>query len=154
MAESNNLVFLDTDVLINWLTHEKESQTGKPLWPSVENILINVQTKKVRGAASIISIMELRSFLSRDKKLSKTLIEKEITKINSLLNILIPNDITILLANQIQYETTFTPIDAIQVALVYENLPATFISRDKELLLTSKKFIATATPEEILTTLL
>lgn len=153
MAESDNLIFLDTDVLINWLTHEKESRTGKPLWPAIEKILLTVQSKKLRGATSIISIMELRSFLSRDKKIAKALIEEEITKINSLLNILIPNDITILLASQIQSEANLTPIDAIQVALAYENLPVTFVSRDKELLLTSKNFVSAVTPEELLTML-
>ena len=110
MIESNTLVFLDTDVLINWLAHERESHTTKPLWPAVEKILLTIQAKKLRGATSIISIMELRSFLRRDKKLAKTLIEAEIAKINSLLSILVPNDITILLANQIQSELSLTPI--------------------------------------------
>lgn len=150
MVESNSLIFLDTDVLINWLTHEKESHTAKPLWPSVEKILLTIQNKKIKGATSIINIMELRSFLRRNKKIAKTIIETEITKINSLLNILVPNDITLLFANKIQSETSLTPIDAIQVALAYENLPAIFVSRDKELLLTAKDFITALTPEELL----
>lgn len=152
MAESN-LIFLDTDVLINWLVHEKESRTGKPLWPPVEYILEAIQTKKVKGATSIISIMELRSFLRIRTKIAKAHIEKEIVKINALLNILVPNDITVLSANQIQIETTLRPIDALQVALVHENLPATLLSRDKELLSVSKNLVPATTPEELLTTL-
>jgi len=152
MAESN-LIFLDTDVLINWLAHERESRTGKPLWPAVEEILEAIQAKKVKGATSIISIMELRSFLRIRSKIAKTQIEKEMAKINGLLNILVPNDITVLSANQIQTETTLRPIDAIQVALVHENLPATLVSRDKALLSASKNLIPATTPEELLTTL-
>lgn len=152
MAESN-LIFLDTDVLINWLTHERESRSGKPLWPAVEKILQVIQSKKLKGATSIISIMELRTFLKRKTKITKVHIEREIVKINSLLNILVPNDITLLSANQIQAETNLTPIDSIQVALVHENLPATLVSRDKELLQTSKNFIPATTPEEFLATL-
>lgn len=154
MAEFNQLVFFDTDALINWLVHEKESHTDKPLWPAVEKILLVIQNKKIKGATSIISIMELRSFLRKKKGIAKTLIEVEISKITSLLNILVPNDITILFANQIQIEANLTPIDAIQIALAHENLPAIFISRDKELLLNSKNFVNTATPEYLLTTLL
>lgn len=153
MAESDHLIFLDTDVLINWLVHEKESRTAKPLWPSVEQILYAVQSKKIKGATSIISIMELRSFLSRRTKIPKTQIEIQISRINSLLNILVPNDITILLANRIQSETELTPIDSIQVALAQENMPAMLISRDKELLRISKSYVKVATPEVFLTQL-
>lgn len=149
MEESNHLLFLDTDVLLNWLTHENESRTGRPLWPSVEKILYAVQSKKVRGATSIISIMELRSFLIRRVKISKKQIETEIVRINSLLNIFVPNDITILLANRIQTETLLTPIDSIQVAITYENTPAMLITRDKELLRISKNYIKIIPPEEI-----
>lgn len=152
MAEAN-LIFFDTDVLINWLSRERESRTGKPLWPAVEEILKAIQSKKVKGATSIISIMELRSFLRVRTKIAKAQIEKEIIKINGLLNILVPNDITMLSASQIQTETNLRPIDSIQVAIVHENLPATLVSRDKELLSTSKNFVPATTPEELLSTL-
>ena len=150
MAGFNNFIFLDTDVLINWLVHEKESRTDKPLWPSVEKILLNIQDKKLRGATSILSIMEIRTFLGRETKANKAYTEREVSKINSLLSILVPNDITILLANQIQVKTGLTVIDAIQVAIVQENLPSTLITRDNELLTTAKTFIPAATPEELL----
>lgn len=97
--------------------------------------------------------MELHTFLKRRTKIAKVHIEREIAKINSLLNILVPNDITLLSANQIQTETNLTPIDSIQLALVHENLPATLVSRDNELLQTSKNFIPATTPEELLVTL-
>ena len=128
----------------------KESRTGKPLWPAVEELLKTIQFKKAKGATSIVSIMELRSFLRVRTKIPKAKIEKEITKINELLNILVPNDITMLSANQIQAETGLTPIDSIQIAIVRENLPATLVSRDKELLSTSKNLIPATTPEELL----
>jgi len=97
--------------------------------------------------------MELRTFFRQRTKIAKAHIEREIVKINSLLNILVPNDITLLSANQIQTEVNLTPIDSIQVALVHENLPATLVSRDKELLQISKNFIPATTPEELLTSL-
>ena len=149
MAEFNNLVFADTDVLINWLAHEKESQTARPLWPAVEKILLAIQNKKLRGATSIITIMEVRAFLRRGTRISKKQVEKEINKINSLLNILVPNDITLLLANQIQIDTSLMPIDSIQLAIVQENSPATLVTRDKELLLAAKGLACSATPEEL-----
>ena len=97
--------------------------------------------------------MELRSFLIRRMKIAKTRIETEINMLNSLLNILVPNDITILLANRIQTETALTPIDSIQVAIAHENMPAVLISRDKELLRIPKNYIKVSTPEGLLTTL-
>ncbi len=153
MTEAN-LIFFDTDVLINWISHEKESRTEKPLWPAVEKILEAIQSKKAKGATSIVSIMELRSFLRVRTETPKAKIEKELTKINQLLSILVPNDITLLSASQIQSETGLAPIDSIQVAIVHENLPATLVSRDKELLSISKSLIPTATPEELLSALM
>ena len=80
---------------------------------------------------------------------AKQTIQKEINKINSLLNILVPNDITLLLANQIQIDTSLMPIDSIQLAIVQENSPATLVTRDKELLLAAKGLACSATPEEL-----
>ncbi|MBI4654375.1 MAG: PIN domain-containing protein [Nitrospirae bacterium] len=60
-------VFLDTDVVINWLIKEAESVSGRELWKAPYAIVKLVESKTVLGMISLTTLMEIRYLLRRKK---------------------------------------------------------------------------------------
>jgi predicted nucleic-acid-binding protein len=65
---ANISVFLDTDVLTNWLAKEIDSKTGEELWRAPHKILKKVEARELNGFTSIINLMEIIFVLRRKKK--------------------------------------------------------------------------------------
>lgn len=61
-------VFLDTDVLINWLAKEVDPKTGKELWKAPHKILKKIEAGELTGSTSIINLMEITFVLRRKKR--------------------------------------------------------------------------------------
>lgn len=66
MAKSN--VFLDTDVILNWLTKEVDQNTGFKLWKCPYEIMKIVENEEIKAYTSITNLFEIRFVLRRKKK--------------------------------------------------------------------------------------
>ena len=145
-------IFLDTDVIANWLTKETETTSGKELWNAPFKIINHLEetSEKLEGFISITTILELRYLLRRKKRYSLAHVEKDIGKISTLFEVVIPDTTDMLQANSLQAGHSLDPFDAIQLALCLSLKSITLVSRDKEFLDISKKFIPAHTPEDFL----
>lgn len=145
-------LFLDTDVVVNWLVKEVETASGNPLWEAPREIIKLIESKSITGIISLTTLMELRYLLRRKKSYTSQQIEEDIAKITSIFEVIIPDEITLLKANSLQVEHFLDPFDAIHLALCISSKPDYLISRDKDFMLIAKQFITALTPEEFLET--
>jgi len=64
-------IFLDTDVLLNWLCKEVDSKRGLKLWEAPYAILKKVESGELSASTSIINLMEIVFVLRRKKRWSE-----------------------------------------------------------------------------------
>lgn len=151
-SSHNNInCLIDTDVLINWLAQEIDPNTNKELWKTPHQIIKLIEDKKIKGFISIINLLEVRFVLRRKKDFAEERIKKDIAKILAILEVVIPDEIDLLRANEVQTDHPLGPSDALLVSAGLNLREAILISRDKTLLTLASKFLPTATPEEFLT---
>ncbi|MBI4706965.1 MAG: PIN domain-containing protein [Candidatus Omnitrophica bacterium] len=143
-------LFLDADVVINWLIQETETASGKPLWEAPYKIINLIENKAVTGIISITTLMEIRYLLRRKKSYTSQQVEDDISKLTSIFEVIIPDEINLLKANSLQAEHHLDPFDAIQLSLVTGLTPVILVSRDREFIQIAKQFITALTPEEFL----
>jgi len=87
-------ILLDTDVVINWLIKETESLSGRELWRSPYEIIKLVEKDSLSGSISITTLMEIRYLLRRKKSYTPKQIEDDLSKIITILDVIIPDEIT------------------------------------------------------------
>lgn len=152
MVKSNEIqkVILDTDVIINWLTQEVETATRKELWKAPYKIITFIENKRLHGLTCLTTLLEIRYLLRRKREYNEKQIENFINEITSVLEVVIPDEISLLEANKLQSETFLDPFDAILLGVSSSLKSATLISRDKQLLKIGSRLISTATPESLL----
>src|SRR4030043_1016594 len=143
-------ILLDTDVLINWLIQETETVSEKELWRSPYEIVKLIENKKFFGIISLTTLMEIRYLLRRKKSYTAQQVEDDISKLITIFDVIIPDEINLLKANTLQAEHSLDPFDAIQLSICIGLKPVTLISRDKDFIKISKQFINALTPEEFL----
>lgn len=143
-------IFFDTDVVVNWLVKETESASGRELWKAPFKIIKLIEGKALTGMISLTTLMEIRYLLRRKKSFTNQQVEDDISKITSLFEVVIPDEINLLKANTLQAEHHLDPFDAIHLSIVISLKPVTLLSRDKEFIRISKKFITALSPEEYL----
>lgn len=141
-------VILDTDVIVNWLTKERETDTGRELWKAPHKIIAMVETRKIKGLICLTSLLELRYLLRRKKEYKEEQIEAYISQIMGIFEVIVPDEISLLRANSLQAENLLDPFDAILLSFSISVKPATFISRDTDFLKIAKRFIEVAIPED------
>jgi predicted nucleic acid-binding protein len=151
-VESQKLL-LDTDVIVNWLIQEVETASSKKLWEAPLKIIKLIEEKDVIGIISLTTLMEVRYLLRRKKSYAAQQVEEDISKLTTLFEVVIPDEINLLNANTLQAEHSLDPFDAIQLAVSIGLKPIALISRDKEFIKISKQFITTFHPEEFLSTI-
>lgn len=144
-----NRIFFDTDVIVNWLTKETETISGRELWTAPYKIInhLDIVAGKREGFIPLTTVLELRYLLRRKKRYSVKQIEEDIGKITAFFEVVIPDTTDMLQASSLQSEH---PFDAIHLALCLSLKPVVLVSRDKEFLAISKKFISAYTPEDFL----
>ena len=145
-------LFFDTDVVINWLIKETETTSGKELWKAPYEIIKLVENKGVLGMISLTTLMEIRYLLRRKKSYTNHQVEDDISKVTALFEVIIPDEINLLKANSLQAEHTLDPFDAIHLSILIGLKPVTLLSRDKEFIKISKKFVTALSPDEFLNT--
>jgi predicted nucleic acid-binding protein len=147
-----NKILFDTDVIVNWLTKETETVTGRDLWTAPYKIIKHLDSVsgKLEGFIALTTVLELRYLLRRKKRYSIKQVEEDISKITAFFEVIIPDTTDMLQAGSLQSEYPLDPFDAIQLALCLSLKPVVLVSRDKEFLEISKKFITAYTPEDFL----
>lgn len=146
-------VILDTDVIANWLTEETEISSGKELWKAPFEIVRLIEDKKFSGFISLTTLLEIRYLLRRKKSYNDQQIENDITKITTIFDVVIPDEITLLKANSLQSLYPLDPFDAIHLSIATGLQPVVMVSRDKEFINIAKHFISVLTPEDFITTM-
>ena len=143
-------ILLDTDVVINWLVQETESVSEKQLWKAPYEIVKLAESKAVLGIISLTTLMEIRYLLRRKKSYATHQIEDDISRLITIFDVVIPDEINLLKANTLQAEHPLDPFDSIQLSICIGLKPITLISRDKDFIGVSKQFIDAFAPEEFL----
>ena len=143
-------IIFDTDVLINWLMQEVESITRRKLWEAPLQIIERVEAEEIRGCVSLLCLLEIRFLLNRKFKRHTTNINKDISLISGLFDVLIPDKIELLRANKLQEEYLLDPFDAIFLATALSLPSAILVSRDKKLIAIASRLTDAMTPEDTL----
>jgi predicted nucleic acid-binding protein len=146
-------ILLDTDVVVNWLVQELETVSGKELWKAPHEIVRHAEDKSISAFISLTTLMEVRYLLRRKKAFTSRQVEEDLTAITSVIEVLIPDEISLLKANTLQAEHPLDPFDSIHLALCMGLEPMTLVSRDSDFIRLSKKFVHAQTPEEFVRSL-
>jgi predicted nucleic acid-binding protein len=143
-------ILLDTDVLVNWLVQESETVSGKELWKAPYEIVKLAESKLVVALISLTTLMEIRYLLRRKKSYTPVQIEDDISTLTSVIDVIIPDEISLLKANTLQAKHPLDPFDAIHLSICIGLEPITLVSRDSDFIRISKEVINAVTPEEFL----
>ncbi|MCK4859565.1 MAG: PIN domain-containing protein [Candidatus Omnitrophica bacterium] len=155
MAKLNNLkqlpsVLLDTDVVVNWLIKEVESQTAKELWKSPYKIISFIEDRKLRGLICLTTLLEIRFLLRRKRNFTDQQIENFINEITGIFEVVVPDEISLLEANKLQSKERLDPFDTILLAVSIVSEFNVLISRDRSFLKIASFHISVYTPEDFL----
>ncbi len=143
-------IFLDTDVLINWLAKETDPNTGFNLWRCPYEIIELIEGGQIEGRTSLTNIFEVRFVLRRKKRYSKKKINECIESLFRVIEIEVPDSGDMLEANRLQSEQPLDPFDSIGLSIILLK-SAILVSRDDDFIRLANKLNAEAyTPEEFL----
>lgn len=139
-------VFLDTDVLINWLTKEVDPQTGASLWKAPYQILKRIEKGHLSGFTTLVNLMEIVFVLRRKKQWTEEKISNSISKLQGVphVNVLVPADTDVISAYNLQNVFALGPFDAIYFAILRSTCDY-LVSRDKAMI----DAVTQAEPEKI-----
>ncbi|MCK4437202.1 PIN domain-containing protein [bacterium] len=107
-----------------------------------------IEAGKIKGLTCLTTLLELRYLLRRKKEYNEEQVETYISQIMSILEVIVPDEISLLRANRLQSENLLDPFDTILLSFSIGVRPATFISRDTDFLKIAKRFIEVAIPED------
>ena len=150
----NISVFLDTDVLINWLAKEVDPNTGEELWRAPLRILKEIEIGELSGFTSIINLMEIIFVLRRKKRWKDEKIISTIGRIREIPNfsVLIPTEADMISAYSIQTVFALDPFNSIYYSISRRRIDY-IISRDSDFISivnSAEKRPAAFTPERFL----
>jgi hypothetical protein len=91
--------------------------------------------------------------LRRKKSFNDQQIEGDLSKITSIFDVIIPDEIALLRANSLQSVHPLDPFDAIHLSVAVGLKPVTLISRDKEFINIAGSLINVLNPEDFIRTL-
>ena len=115
-------LLLDTNVLVAAVTNDTERSSSAVA-------LLNEATDP---HVSLLSLMELRSVLSKKKQFEREHIDRIEKRITSRTTVTIPDASDMMAANKLQSETLLYPMDSFILAAA-EAIDATLVSYDSEL---------------------
>ncbi len=144
-------ILLDTDVVINWLVQEVETVSSKELWKAPHEIIRRAEAGALRAHISITTLLEIRFLLRRKKSFSTRQVEDDLNSITSVIDVIIPDEISLLKANTLQADYPLDPFDAIHLSLCLGMEPVMLISRDDDFIKIARKLGTALTPEEFVT---
>lgn len=115
-------ILLDTNVLVAAVTRDTDrSEDAIELLDQADDPLV-----------SILSLMELRSVLSKKKQFERDRIDAIENRISSRMTVIFPDASDMMAANRLQSETLLYPMDALILSAA-DAADATLVSFDSEL---------------------
>ncbi len=137
-------VFIDSNIFLNFLLKEETFYGG------AKKVLSQIEKGNMDGITTIINIMEILAVLRKRAKTRDSEIIKDVENIGEIqnLDIIIPNEIHIAQAFEIQKKTKLMPIDAILISTA-RDFSEVFISRDVELKKKASDVISVIAPEDL-----
>ncbi|HAG50453.1 MAG TPA: hypothetical protein DHU69_05125 [Deltaproteobacteria bacterium] len=137
-------IFIDSNIFLNFLLKEEGS------YESSKHLLTRIEKGYMEGVTTVINIMEILAVLRKRSRAKDSQIIKDIETIGEIQNleIIIPNEIHIAQAFEIQKKTKLLPTDAILISTA-KDFSDTFVSRDAELKQKASSFISIVKPEEL-----
>jgi predicted nucleic acid-binding protein len=129
---ANTKVFLDTDVIISWLSKEVDPKTKFDLWKAPYGILKKIESGELTGLATIINLMEIIFVLRRKKKWGEEKICNAIGRFQDMnnLTISVPGESDIISAYNLQNVFSLDPFNSIYFA-IFRKTADYLVSRDK-----------------------
>jgi len=122
-------LLLDTNVLVAAVTHDTErSDDAIALLNEAEELYV-----------SVLSLMELRSVLSKKKRFDRDRIDKIEARVTSRTTVTVPDASDMIEANRLQSESLLYPMDALILSAAIA-IDATLVSFDSELVDNGAKY--------------
>ena len=144
-------IFLDTDVLINWIAQEVNKNSCFKLWKCPYEILKLVESDEIIAYTAMTNVFEIRYVLRRKMKYSDDKIKNFLNDIFNNIKIEIPDSIDMLDANKLQDENPLDPFDAIGLSIVKAINSCILVSRDSDFIrLTENSNSNACVPEKFL----
>ena len=105
-------IFIDSNIFLNFLLKEEGSYEGS------KHLLTRIEKGDMEGVTTLINIMEILAVLRKRSRAKDSQIIKDIETIGEIQNleIIIPNEIHIAQAFEIQKKTKLLPTDAILIS--------------------------------------
>ena len=130
--ENGSIVFLDTDVIINWQCKEEDINTGEKLWKSPYKIIKMIENKEIYGASSLLNFMEIVFVLRRKKKWEDKEILDALSKIGNIPNfsVIIPDSDDIIQEYYNQMARTYDPFDSVYSGICSNRNMDFIVTRD------------------------
>lgn len=138
------MVFIDSNIFLNFLLKEEGLYEGS------KRLLSRIEKGDMEGITTLVNIMEILAVLRKRSRIKDSEIIKDVELIGEIQNlkVVIPNEIHIIQAFEIQKRLKLLPIDAILVSTA-KDLSDIFVSRDTELRQKTSDFIQVAAPEDL-----
>lgn len=152
MEKSKNPeIILDTDIILNWLLKEAETTTGENLWSAPYEIVKHIGDGNIEGFINLVTILETRYVLRRKKQFDENIIKSFINDIIEVFEVLIPDEVCLLRANNLQEIFPLDPFDAIILSSISSQIrQLILITRDDSFKNIAVSSIEVKTPEEFI----
>jgi predicted nucleic acid-binding protein len=136
--------FIDSNIFLNFLLKEEQ------FYKDSKQLLIRIERGELEGVTTLINIMEVLAILRKKSHAKDTELIRDVEKIGEIQNleIIIPNEIHIAEAFEIQKKSKILPTDSILVSIA-KDFADVFVSRDKELKRKASSFIPVIEPEDL-----
>ena len=128
-------VWVDTDVLVNWLAKEEEPG-GRELWRAPYALACAAEDGSCRAIASLTAILEMRFLLRRKKGWTESFVQSVLGRVAQIFSIEVPDEADLLRANHLQTGHPLDPFDAILLSCALSTEGAVLLTRDKKFLTT------------------
>ncbi len=137
-------VFVDSNIFLNFLLKEEQFYKGS------KQLLIKIEKGEIEGITTLINIMEVLAILRKKSPLKDNEIVRDVEKIGEVQNleIVIPSEIHIAQAFEIQKKSKLLPADSILISIA-KDFADVFVSRDKELKRKASSFMPVLEPKNL-----
>jgi predicted nucleic acid-binding protein len=125
-------VFLDSDVLLNWLCREVDPNSQFELWKAPYEIIKGIEEDRIKGRTSLVNLMEIRFVLRRKKKWAEEEITDTFARIQGMseLTVIVPQGKDMISAFNLQAQMKLDPFDALYLGMSEEC--AHIVTRDRD----------------------
>ncbi|MBI5788536.1 MAG: type II toxin-antitoxin system VapC family toxin [Candidatus Schekmanbacteria bacterium] len=138
-------IFIDSNIFLNFLLKEKDLYEGS------KKILENLESGRVQGITTLLNLMEILAVLRKYSQRDDAFIIKDVEELGEMnnLQIVIPSEVHIAEAYNIQKQLKLLPADSILLAVACD-FAEVFITRDEELIKKAKALLPTVKPEDLI----